>query len=102
MYKDGVGFTVSGTINLTIADIAAIFRVGYNQTYNKYINGAIEEFRLSTTARYGGVNFTPETAPYTAPPAYSDNDTYVLISSAQPDILDTYVDGVQVLTLDST
>jgi hypothetical protein len=69
-YLDGVvvANTVSGTVGSYAGTLPADFEIGTVQSSEgQTFNGLIDEFRISNTSVYGGVNFTPPSAPFEVP-----------------------------------
>jgi hypothetical protein len=64
IYKDGVSIG-SGTSAGTLTDVAAVLQIG-RQTTGAYLNGYIDEFRLSLGIARWTTDFTPPTEAYSA------------------------------------
>lgn len=70
MYLDGaiIANTVSGTVSSYVGAAPPTFAIGTMQgTTGQTFNGLIDEVRISDNAVYGGVAFTPPSAPFAVP-----------------------------------
>ena len=74
IYKDGVSGD-STTSSSAFADLAEPLEIGREEGGSSYINGYLDELRISNSARYTGT-FTPQTTAFTA-----DANTLLLIHS---------------------
>ena len=72
-YNNTLKIAANGAFQATTANVTGVtannsaykMSIGRLGEYNGlYYLGAVDEFRWSLTARYGGANFTPPTAPY--------------------------------------
>jgi hypothetical protein len=70
MFIDGSTISVGAIVNKNIPDLAAELRIGNHQRFGYFMNGWLEEFRISNIARWTS-GFTPPTLAY-SPPSIGD------------------------------
>lgn len=66
LFKDGVQGATT-IVDYTIADIPGLFYVGFFRSGGKYLNGRIDEFRVSKGIARWTANFTPPVREYGRP-----------------------------------
>lgn len=83
-YIDGVEQTktlTDGAYNVTVPNLAQPLWIGYDSANSGYVNGYIDEYRISNVARQTAASFTVPTAAYT-----SDANTLLLLHMDSLDI----------------
>lgn len=88
MFVNGtqVGSTYTDSSTYTQPDSTGFIGMNHNAPGNHYLNGWIDEFRISTTARYTG-SFTPSTSEFT-----NDANTIMLLHMNGADGSTTFTD----------
>jgi len=86
IFIDGTILGSSSSDSTSLAP-TSVLSIGRSATYGHYVNGNMDEIRLSDTARQTG-NFTPPTVPYT-----SDANTLLLIHCSETKTGSTFTDS---------
>lgn len=84
---NGTKTTTTGTFNATIKDFTSVVTIGQKSS-GDYVNGWIDEFRVSKGVCRHTANFTPETSAYT-----TDANTVLLLHMDGVDASTTFTDS---------
>jgi len=89
VFQNGVSLDENQSGNSTMADFAGTLSIGGNSGWTTYMNGSLDEFRISKGLARWTSNFTPPTARY-------DRDSYtvLLLHNDGTDASTTFLDDV--------